>query len=98
LRSVSCAKQILDVNDAESAIQIAMIEQRESREPRLLRDLEAFGERCFAVQPNDLLPRAHHFARNTAAQVQRVDHDVVRERATVIALLRGREKQAQFLL
>ena len=90
--------QILDVNDAECAVEVPALAQRKAGVTGLLRHVEALGDARLGVQGDDFLAGAHDLAGDAPAQVQRVQDDITAQGGAADLLLGGRQQQAQLLL
>ena len=71
------AKRVLDVNDAESLVEVALLAKGEPGVAGFLGQFEALVDARLRVEGRDLPPRTHGVAHGAAAQVQGVQDDVV---------------------
>ena len=84
------------MDDAARPVQIAVLANRETRVARLFRERQTIGHRRSHVEGDDFLARAHDFARDAMAQVERVQNQVASGGCP--ALRNRREHKAQLLL
>lgn len=95
---VAVGEEVLDVDDAEGLVEVAVFAEGEAGIASAFGDVEAFGDGGVGVEGDYFATRAHDFAGDAVAEVEGVEDDVAAEGSGAGVHLAGGEHEAEFVL